>query len=92
MKRILVALACVVAGALGGYQIGTWWLDRTVESPELETAVYPGIGTVAGSLFGLAIGLLVASLGRASRRNSRTPGEDAADEGGSFEPDPQRRA
>jgi hypothetical protein len=90
MKSIVV-LACLVAGGFSGYQIGLWWLDRTVESAELETAVYPGIGTIAGSLFGLALGLFVVWLSRGARRPSEISGKDAADEGGPSEPDPQRR-
>lgn len=68
MKALFV-LACVIIGGVVGYQIGVWWLNRTVESPELETAVYPGIGTVAGCLFGLIVAVSLAWLSRAKHRD-----------------------
>ena len=67
--KVVFVLFCVIIGGVAGYQVGIWWLNRTVESPELETAVYPGIGTIAGVMLGLVVGVSLASLTREKHRD-----------------------
>ncbi len=61
MKPILV-IAGLLFGAAVGWQLGEWWLDRTIKSPELETAIYPAIGAIGGALVGVALGGWIAYL------------------------------
>jgi hypothetical protein len=60
--RVIIVIVCVIIGGIVGYQVGIWWLSRTVANPELETAIYPGIGTLAGCLFGVILGVPLALL------------------------------
>lgn len=68
MKLLIIVIACMIIGGAVGHEIGMWWLDRTVESPELESAVYPGIGTLGGSIVGLISGASIAWLSRGQDR------------------------
>lgn len=90
MKAVLVVLASVVGGTVAGYRFGLWWLHQTVESPELETAIYPVAGAIVGGVVGLAAGLFL-TVGTGTRGSSESSGEGVADETGGFEPDPPAR-
>ncbi|MDP9068012.1 MAG: hypothetical protein M3N53_06665 [Actinomycetota bacterium] len=87
--KVIFVLTCVIGGGFSGYQAGLWWLHRTVESPELESAVYPGIGTMVGS--GLVVGFFLLWLRSSMHRAAGPADEFAADEGEPSESDPQRR-
>jgi hypothetical protein len=60
--KVAFVLITPVVMAIIGYRVGEWWLHRMIQAPELETAVYPGIGTLIGIVFGVILGALLASL------------------------------
>lgn len=41
----------IAVGAVVGYAVGQWFVPR---GGELETAVFPGLGTIGGGLIGLS--------------------------------------
>lgn len=58
--KLGVILLTLVVGTLVGYRVGLWWLHRNVQSPELESAVYPVLGAIIGALVGVIVAALVA--------------------------------
>ena len=61
MRRLGATILGLVLGGFAGYVVGNWWLERTVENPELESAVYPMLGMIVGALLGTIVGFLVPS-------------------------------
>ena len=60
MKKFALVITCLIAGGFVGFHVGNWWLYRTVESPELETAIYPVTGMIVGCIIGLLVGIYFA--------------------------------
>ncbi|MFN2586847.1 MAG: hypothetical protein ABR613_01840 [Actinomycetota bacterium] len=62
MRGLALLMPLVVAGALAGSKIATWYLNETNPAAELETGVYPVVGGALGAVAALAIGLGAAYL------------------------------
>ncbi|MDQ4026091.1 MAG: hypothetical protein M3217_11490 [Actinomycetota bacterium] len=72
IRGLAMLLLLVVAGAFAGVRIGNWYLDATVPAPELESAIYPAVGGIAGGVAALALGLAIAYfVGRNEARKDR---------------------
>ena len=59
---LALVVLLTAGGALAGGKLGDWYLHETVPAPELETAIYPGVGAVIGGAVALAAGLGIAYL------------------------------